>query len=468
MNLPVWAQILSLCSIMFASGVLLTHFPPAPAFILLILGLTASLTPTHTWPILLVATLILWIFAIIWIWNTPVRSSTELAGVGYAYSVYMVIFILPFVILLGGFCIAAIIRFFQWFQYFSSPLLSWQYKIAAISLAAGIICGVLEWVLLGKNLAVFTSVLSIFLLLGGLFVARGNTTAGTVLIAIILVIMSFKYIPASYRYASAMLNIRLLKAARAGNNKTVNKMLNIGVNIHVSEYGYLDALAEAAENGHLDTVNLLLERGTWKQKNIDSAIHKAQKNNHTEIVKRLLEASATKDSKKEVDPQLLVNAAQDGNVETVKMLLAAGVDVNARDKYYKQTALYEAVVSGSPETVFALLSAGADVNARPDENFNFGETPLIAASTKNAEIVKLLIDEGADVNIKNSQGQTALMMAAFWHTNNIDIVKMLLDNGADVNAKDNQDKTALDYAKKEKHTKIANLLKQYGGKQGFI
>ena len=59
-------------------------------------------------------------------------------------------------------------------------------------------------------------------------------------------------------------------------------------------------------------------------------------------------------------------AAQVGNIEAVKQHLAAGTDVNAKDKYGR-TTLHAAAVGGSKEVVELLIAKGADVNAKYEE-----------------------------------------------------------------------------------------------------
>ena len=86
-----------------------------------------------------------------------------------------------------------------------------------------------------------------------------------------------------------------------------------------------------------------------------------------------------------------------------------------------------------------------------------GETMLMLAARKmHTEIVKLLLDNGADLNIKGNYGYTALMIAV--REGNTEIVKLLLDNGADLNIKGNYGYTALMIAVREGNTEIVKLL----------
>ena len=69
---------------------------------------------------------------------------------------------------------------------------------------------------------------------------------------------------------------------------------------------------------------------------------------------------------------------------------------------------------------------------------------MVASLNGHAEIVKLLADNGAELNLKSNDGSSALIFAS--QNGNAEVVKVLLEKGADPGLKDNKDKTALDYA----------------------
>jgi ankyrin repeat protein len=79
------------------------------------------------------------------------------------------------------------------------------------------------------------------------------------------------------------------------------------------------------------------------------------------------------------------------------------------------------------------------------------------------EIVKILLDKGADVNTKDNYGSTALMMAS--RDGRIEVVKLLLSKKADANAKDEDGDTALIKATNEGNTEMMDLLKSHGAKE---
>ena len=114
---------------------------------------------------------------------------------------------------------------------------------------------------------------------------------------------------------------------------------------------------------------------------------------------------------------------------------------------------------GNKETVKKLLKEGADVNAKNSD----GYTALILASSNGrTEIVKMLLEKGADVNATDKYVYTALELAS--RNGHTEIVAMLLDNGADVNAKNVYGYTALIWGSRNKHTEIVAMLldKKYG------
>ena len=104
----------------------------------------------------------------------------------------------------------------------------------------------------------------------------------------------------------------------------------------------------------------------------------------------------------------LHDAAGKGDIETVRDLLAAGVEVNQLDTMVG-TPLTKAAMAGEVEAVRVLIEAGADVNIKGGM---IGLTPLQAAVSSSPEVTKLLLEAGADNSVRDLSGNTLLHIAA--------------------------------------------------------
>lgn len=122
------------------------------------------------------------------------------------------------------------------------------------------------------------------------------------------------------------------------------------------------------------------------------------------------------------------------------MLVDKGADINAKGQN-GWTHLHFACMSEQDSIVSKVVDLGADVNARDNEN----RTPLML--TKSEAAVSKLVEKGADVNAKDNTKWTALHYACA-ETNDL-VVSKLVDLGADVNASDNEGRTPLIVAETE-------------------
>lgn len=134
----------------------------------------------------------------------------------------------------------------------------------------------------------------------------------------------------------------------------------------------------------------------------------------------------------------LHNAIKQQNFEKVEEMIAEGADVNYQ--FNGRNALYAACKSKSPEMVRLILNSGANVNDRMDQGQ--GLTVLQVAINSFSvpyEIVEILIDHGAEVNTVGPQGFTTLQAAisrAGDEAEALKIVKLLVENGAELNPED--------------------------------
>ncbi|KAI5786601.1 ankyrin repeat-containing domain protein, partial [Pyronema domesticum] len=119
-----------------------------------------------------------------------------------------------------------------------------------------------------------------------------------------------------------------------------------------------------------------------------------------------------------------------------RLLLEKGVDVHfCNTKGF--SALWFAVHYHKPKFVRLLVEKGADVNCQD----NHGETPLLQA-VDNIEILSFLLENGADVNFRSGfESRTPLECAVV--LGHEDCVRLLLDKGAGVNLRNEMDETPL-------------------------
>ncbi|TAL39519.1 MAG: ankyrin repeat domain-containing protein [Alphaproteobacteria bacterium] len=130
----------------------------------------------------------------------------------------------------------------------------------------------------------------------------------------------------------------------------------------------------------------------------------------------------------------IIDAARDGDIEAVRAELAARVDPDTADSM-NRSALYHAAYAGREDIVKLLIEKNADVNLEDDE----GETPLIAAlENKHFSIAALLLENGADINTVSGRQQQTPLHWAFnmdMDEKKTDRVIWLLEKGAEVTRK---------------------------------
>ncbi len=149
-------------------------------------------------------------------------------------------------------------------------------------------------------------------------------------------------------------------------------------------------------------------------------------------------------------------ACEIGDISIVKLLLANSSCVNNLDQY-KRIPLHLACKFNKPEIVKLLIDNNSNINSKCYDKW----TPLhyvCLKITDSIEIAKLLIDCGSLVNELNYRKHTPLYYACLFN-GNLELVKLLIQNGADINIK-YKEKTILELAIYYKRTEIVNYLTQ--------
>jgi uncharacterized protein len=174
-------------------------------------------------------------------------------------------------------------------------------------------------------------------------------------------------------------------------------------------------LVEAARKGDLAAVERLIGRGAnvnARDNRGRSALLAATHGNHVAVARALIAAGADVNAKDDIEDSPYLHAGAEGRTEILKMTLAAGADLTSVNRY-GGTALIPAAHHGHPEAVKILLATAID----KDHVNKLGWTALLEAvilgdgGPTHTEIVRLLVEAGADVNLPDREGVTPLVHA---------------------------------------------------------
>jgi len=207
------------------------------------------------------------------------------------------------------------------------------------------------------------------------------------------------------------LDEKMLTAALKGDLVTVEKLVTQGANINYTDTGGNCAIFAAAWEGNTQALDLFCNLG----------------------------AKITFD-----DCNLLCNAAFNGKVESVKWLLDKGENANFTFTNTGENALHYTISKTSEmderaEIVKILIAAGIDVNKKTlagkptlcfmRDAYLKGESPLHrAAAFGNVTIIKMLLDAGAELSMKDANGDTPISWGS-WYLRDADILRLLIYEG---------------------------------------
>ncbi|KAF8166996.1 ankyrin repeat-containing domain protein [Mycena galopus ATCC 62051] len=248
----------------------------------------------------------------------------------------------------------------------------------------------------------------------------------------------------------------LQAASYNGHAAIVRLLLQHGADVNPQGIEWGTALVAACIVGNTQIAQLLLEHGAdvnAKSRYDGRPLQAASCRGHTEILRLLIEYGV--DANEPVGPEgtLLKYAASRRDTEFVRFLLAHGAEVNVQDRSYHGNAIHAASCGGEIDIVRLLLECGADVNARGGY---YGNALQAAASRGQIEIVRLLLEHGADANMEGGTYSNALYGAC--SEGRTEIVSLLLQHGVDVHAVTKSGGNALQAASFIGHTEIVQIL----------
>nr|XP_015840312.1 PREDICTED: ankyrin repeat domain-containing protein 17 isoform X7 [Tribolium castaneum] len=220
--------------------------------------------------------------------------------------------------------------------------------------------------------------------------------------------------------------------------------------------GECTPLMEAASAGHLDIVKLLVKHGAdvnAQSTSGNTPLMYGCAGGHTKVVEFLLEHGANVEDHNENGHTPLMEAASAGHVDLAKILLKRGAGINTHSNEFKESALTLACYKGHLEMVRFLLEAGADQEHKTDEM----HTALMEASMDgHVEVARLLLDSGAQVNMPTDSFESPLTLAACG--GHVDLAMLLIERGANIEEVNDEGYTPLMEAAREGHEEMVHLL----------
>jgi len=282
----------------------------------------------------------------------------------------------------------------------------------------------------------------------------------------------------------------LFAAIHRGSASEVERLVTSGTRANLVDADGTPALMAATLVGAARMVEMLLERGADpNQTGIGGTTALMWAVPNVEKARLLLAKGANVNARSETErTALLVAASYPGTVELLRLLLDRGADLRAQDRA-GATALSLAVRSADVDVVRFLVERGLDPNAlapgarraafarydlpTTDYLMAKGLNPspdllLTAAQWQPTSLLARWIEAGANVNATNAgqYNRTALMTAVTSEAEGPEVLKLLLDRGADPNVKTTEGETSLDWAIYKGDRAKIQVLEQFGATRG--
>lgn len=271
-------------------------------------------------------------------------------------------------------------------------------------------------------------------------------------------------------YYSSYTDEEIIDFIKAGDFKTIkqlieSKIIDVNYNLDIDEYFKPTILIQAIKYKQTDIINYLLENNADVNLafGYSTPLIEAILMHDRELARKLIDLGADVNLAAELTGFTpLMASAILRDITITELLIEKNADIEARDDNDINALIY-AVNFDNEDMVKLLLEKGADANTVAkieNEHTEISPTPLMNAAYKgNTNIINMLLENNADINYATDFGITALMMAA--NFNRFESAKILLENNADTSVTNGYGKTALDMAKEQDYKDIVSLLEKY-------
>lgn len=254
----------------------------------------------------------------------------------------------------------------------------------------------------------------------------------------------------------------LLRAVGDSNGKIAKRLLEAGANPKGT--GRYRPLSTALSTKQSDPAKLLMRMGAALAED-DPALLSAAENCDMQSVRLLLKAGQRPDGAKDMYGRTALGVATiKGCVDGVAILLKAGATfaLPERSSSSFTTTWFETIGAANADVLKVFFAVGVNPKARNEDQ----KTLLHVAAEErgSADSVKLLVEKGVNIDAVDRNGFTPLMAAAYGQ-GNLNVIQALLDVQANIFLRDRQGKTAKIIAAEAKHADVVGLLERYGARE---
>lgn len=254
----------------------------------------------------------------------------------------------------------------------------------------------------------------------------------------------------------------MLAAAYNRNQAVVTSLLKAGADVRVRDKGGETAMIMAAAHSQEPAVLTALSKARADVNARDKGgltplMVAAQFNPNAKFIPALVRIGADIKAQNNGVTALMLAAGYNHDSEVVAALLKAGANVNTKDKDGNTALMYACSIGQDSQMAWEAEKAKQEKEASAAFSASLDEFDTFEVGSDGA--ISALLKAGANVNVRNKDGVTALIYAAISKRNS-GVIVTLLKAGADATVKDNSGSTALDYAQDNENFKGTNAYRE--------